>query len=260
MPPALTRAFWALLPKLLVSRLARALGRIPLPRRLRRFVYRSYARCYRADLDEAERDPREYRRFCDFFARGLRAGARPIAATTPVWPCDGVVGTAGPIRGGRIEQVKGIDYAVADLLADAALAGAVAGGTQATIYLAPGDYHRVHAPVRGRLLRVRHVAGGLYPVFPAVVRAVPGLFARNERLIFELELDDRRAGALVMVAALNVGDLAVTGPVPREFCAGDELGRFGFGSTVVVLLAAGATGFPAAAAGRRVRYGGAAGA
>lgn len=236
---ALTRAFWALLPKLLISRSARLCGRIPLPRFLRGPMYGTYARWFDVRLDEAERPLRDYRCFAEFFGRALRTGMRPLAEAAVVWPCDGLLVSAGPFAEQRIPQVKGIDYPLADLIADDALASQLAGGTQATIYLAPGDYHRVHAPFAAQLLRVRRIPGGLYPVFPAVVRAVPGLFARNERLVFELLAGDGQQAALVMVAALNVGDLRTSGDVPRDCAAGEELGRFEFGSTVVLLLGPG---------------------
>ena len=253
---SLRRLWLRALPKALLSRATGALTHLPLPRPLRARVHGTFARRYGVDLGDVPAPLAEYPSLAAFFSRALGPGARPIAAAPLAWPCDGRIVTAGPLAGDQVPQVKGVDYPLRDLLQNEGLAAALVGGSQATIYLAPGDYHRVHVPFDGELVAVRRVPGSLYPVNPPAVRCVRGLFALNARVVFELQIDDGRAGAVVMVAALNVGDIAVTAPPPRILRRGDELGRFGFGSTVVALVAPGGPRFAAAPAEMRVRMGG----
>lgn len=241
---SLRHALFACLPKVLISRTTGLLTRTPLPRFLRGPAYRCFARHYGAALDEMAGAPEAYPSLAAFFSRPLRAGARPVAGSPLVWPCDGKVVTCGPLRGDRILQVKGTDYSLAELLGEDSLAAALAGGSQATVYLAPGDYHRVHAPFAGTLGTPRPIRGTLYPVNPPAVRCVPGLFVRNARVVFPFTLDDGRAAALVMVGALNVGDIRVTATTGQPVAKGDEVGQFGFGSTVVVVVAPGGASFP----------------
>jgi phosphatidylserine decarboxylase len=242
------RILLGLLPKVALSRSTGLLTRIPLPRGLRGPFFRWFARRYGADLGEVAGPLAAYRSLAAFFQRPLVAGARPVAGNAAlVWPCDGRIVSAGPLDGERIRQVKGVDYALADLVGDAGLAGRLAGGSQATIYLAPGDYHRVHAPFDARITAVRRIRGTLFPVNPPAVRAIDQLFVRNARLVFEAALSDGRAAAVVMVGALNVGDIRETARVGAELRRGDEVGRFGFGSTTVVVLGPGGPGFAATA-------------
>lgn len=232
------------IPKTLLSRTTGLLTDVPLPRRLRPHVYGWFARRYGANLGEMDGRLDDFTSLSEFFTRPLVQGARPIADAPLVWPCDGRVITSGPVVEGRIEQVKGQDYAVEHLLVDGGLAARLRHGTQTTIYLAPGDYHRVHCPLSGQRLRHWHVSGGLFPVNQLAVRAIPQLFVRNERVVFELRAADGRAGAVVMVAALNVGNIKVAFPTSGPVQRGDELGRFGFGSTVVMLIERGDPGLP----------------
>lgn len=226
------------LPKVAVSRTTGALASIPLPRVLRRAAYGWFARRYDADLGEVGRPLESFRSFAEFFARPLREGARPVDAADLVWPCDGRIVSAGPIDGGRIRQVKGRDYGVAELLADPDAARALEGGSHATIYLAPGDYHRVHAPFGGELRSIRPIRGTLFPVNPPAVRAIDRLFVRNARKVFTFELGGAATGVVVMVGALNVGRIIESVTPPASVAAGREIGRFGFGSTVIVLTGA----------------------
>jgi phosphatidylserine decarboxylase len=222
------------LPKLLLSRSTGLLTRVPLPKFARPLVYGWFARRYGADLSEMEGEPRDYRSMAEFFRRPLRDGQRPIADAPIVWPCDGKVITSGAITNGRIPQVKGRDYSVAQLLQDTHLAAQVDGGYQMTIYLAPRDYHRVHSPFDGELLGSKHIPGAFFPVNPGAVDSIPDLFPRNERIVFHYRLPSGDEAAVLMVAALNVGDTLITadtGPISR----GAELGQFGFGSTAIVL-------------------------
>jgi phosphatidylserine decarboxylase len=251
------RAVLTALPKVLVSRGTRVLVRIAVPERLRGKVYGAYARRYGADLGEMEGTLASYPTLAAFFQRGLAAGARPVDPTAAfVWPADGRVVTAGPLAGDRVPQVKGVEYLLSDLLADAELARALLGGSQATVYLAPGDYHRVHSPFAGEIRRCHAVPGGLFPVNRPAVRCIPGLFARNERRVFTYRLDDGRTAAVVMVAALNVSDTVITGSIPRRVAKGEEIGRFGLGSTVVAIAARGEPAFAEAAPDTVVRVGG----
>jgi phosphatidylserine decarboxylase len=239
-----------------LSRLTGLLTSTPLPRRLRAPFYRWFARRYGADLAQVDGELASFRSLQQFFQRSLRAGARPVADSQLVWPCDGRIVTAGPIERGRIEQVKGRDYALADLLGDTALAPELDGGSQATVYLAPGDYHRVHAPFAATVERVVALPGTLFPVNPPAVRCIRDLFVRNSRHVFWCRLDDGRRGAVVMVGAFNVGGTSVTAAAGTRVRCGDELGRFGFGSTAVAIVARGLTAFTTPMPETRVWMGG----
>ncbi|PWW49062.1 archaetidylserine decarboxylase [Melaminivora alkalimesophila] len=237
---------------------------------IRRFVAR-----YGVDMSEAaDPDIASYATFNDFFTRALRPGARPLAPTEVICPVDGVVSQLGAIEGDRIFQAKGHHYSTTALLAgDAALAARFQNGSFATIYLSPRDYHRVHMPCDGRLLRMEHVPGSLFSVNPTTARGVPGLFARNERVVclFETPLGPM---ALVLVGATIVGSMATvwhgqvnpprTGKLRRwdyegkeiRLQRGEEMGRFLLGSTVVLLFERAAVRFePGWAALRPVRMG-----
>lgn len=257
---AARRILLGLVPKVALSRLTGLATRTPIPGPARPAFYRWFARRYGADLDEVAGELRSYRSLFQFFQRPLRDGARPIEKdATFVWPCDGKVVTAGPIQAGNIPQVKGIDYAVEDFVGDPRLGAELAGGSQVTVYLAPGDYHRVHAAFDAEIVAVRRIPGTLFPVNPPAVRAVPRLFVRNARVVFEARLDDGRPAAIVMVGALNVGHIHESVAAGERVAAGAEVGRFGFGSTTVVLVGPGGDGLPQVAGetvvrtGRRVR-------
>ena len=217
---------------------------------IRRFVAR-----YGVDMAEAaDPDVAGYATFNEFFTRALRPGARPLAAADLVCPVDGAISQFGAIDGQRIFQAKGHDYTATALLGgDGALAAHFHGGHFATLYLSPRDYHRIHMPCDGRLLRMVHVPGALFSVNPVTARGVPGLFARNERVVCVFE-GPRGPFVLVLVGATIVGSMAtawhgVVNPprpgVPREWLyepglvalrQGQEMGRFLLGSTVVLLF------------------------
>jgi phosphatidylserine decarboxylase len=232
---------------------------------------------YKVDLNEAARSkPREYASFNDFFTRALKPGARPLPADPRLFvsPSDGTISQIGPVREGSLVQAKGIDYPVADLLADAELAASFGHGTFCTIYLAPRDYHRVHMPCTGSLRQWTYVPGRLFSVNPSTARTVPGLFSSNERMVavFDTEFGPL---ALVMVGALLVGGIEtvwhgrVTPPhaetgLPSHYAPmrplrlerGAEIGRFMMGSTVIVLAPPGALAWDAdLGPGRTVRMG-----
>lgn len=248
---------WA--PTGLYSALVGRAARTRIPRGLRAAVYGAFARLVDARIEEAGADLADYPSFGEFFARHLRAGARPIDAGAVVAPCDGVVASAGAIRGDTIVQAKGIDFTVGELVVDDRLAAAVRDGQWATVYLSPRDYHRVHTPVAGTLRSYHYVPGMKWPVSLPFVRQVDRLFAVNERVVIELSTAWGPA-AVVMVAAAGVGNVWLThlgeaGGDTRAWrahaehhhvaataalAAGDELGAFLLGSTVIVLLPPGA--------------------
>jgi phosphatidylserine decarboxylase len=219
-------------------------------------VIRWFIARYGVNMAEAEQaDPAAFASFNLFFTRALKAGARPLAQAEWVCPVDGAISQLGAIKDGRIFQAKGHDYSATALLGgDAALAAHFHGGHFATLYLSPKDYHRIHMPANGRLLRMVHVPGALFSVNPTTARGVPGLFARNERVVCVFEGDDGRPWVLVLVGATIVGSMAtvwhgvVNPPRPgsvREWAYADqnvvlkqgaEMGRFLLGSTVVLLF------------------------
>jgi phosphatidylserine decarboxylase len=183
-------------------------SRVPLPGALRRAALSAFARAVGANLDEPELKLERYGTLGAFFARRLRAGARPVdeAAGAVVAPADGLVTAVGVVDAGTLIQAKGQAYALADLVADPALARALDGAAYATVYLSPRDYHRVHTPIAGRLTGWSYVPGARWPVGLRYTRRVPGLYARNERAIARLDTEHGPA-AVVLVAALGVGNL-----------------------------------------------------
>ncbi|ODU98988.1 MAG: phosphatidylserine decarboxylase [Rubrivivax sp. SCN 70-15] len=238
-------------------------------------IIRRFVRRYGVEMAEAaDPDIRHYASFNDFFTRALRPGVRPLADAAFVCPVDGAISQCGAIAGDRILQAKGHDYTTTALLGgDAELAGRFQGGHFATLYLSPKDYHRIHMPAAGRLLRMIHVPGSLFSVNPGTARAVPGLFARNERVVCLFE-GERGPFAMVLVGATIVGSMAtvwhgvVNPPRPGrlrewrydgqriELARGAEMGRFLLGSTVVLVWPQGPLRFdPAWVAGAPVRFG-----
>ncbi|MEO6593419.1 MAG: archaetidylserine decarboxylase [Planctomycetota bacterium] len=242
------------LPKVLLSRVCGLVTSVPLPRWFRPRLYGWFARHYGVDLDEVRGDLASFRSLQEFFRRPLRDGARPIEEAALVWPCDGRIVTTGPVSNGRIEQVKGRDYSLAELLGDTTLATALEGGSQTTIYLAPGDYHRVHAPFAASVEGVAALPGTLFPVNPPAVRCIDNLFPRNSRHVFRCRLDSGIPAAVVMVGAYNVGGTIVRVASGRVQ-AGQEIGQFGFGSTVVALIGPGGGAFADRTAEQQVRMG-----
>lgn len=250
---------------------------------------RWFIRCYGVDMSiAAQPDPLAYENFNDFFTRALKLHARPIVngAHDIACPVDGAVSQMGDIQDGRIFQAKGRTFSLADLLGGSLMRAApFRNGQFATIYLSPRDYHRIHMPLGGRLREMVYVPGRLFSVNACTTRSVPGLFARNERVIAIFDTD---AGpmALVLVGALFVGGIETvwSGPVTPPFGRsrdtsaslhagktiqqwsyqdkairierGAEMGRFNMGSTVIVLFGAGRSAWrPGLNAGTAVRMG-----
>ncbi len=216
-----------------------------------------FARTYRVDLSQAENAELEsYRTFNAFFTRALRTGARPLAGDreTVVSPVDGTLTQFGTIDADTLLQAKGRSYSLAALLGEnSAAVNALRGGSYCTIYLAPHDYHRVHAPLGGVLERTRYIPGLRFSVSRATAAAIDRIFCRNERVVCWFAT---AAGpmAVVLVGALNVssistfsrGEIASGAPQhwreepPAPIERGAEIGRFNLGSTVIVLFAPGA--------------------
>lgn len=197
-----------LLPKQALTRLA-GLGARHEGGALTTWVIRRFIDHYRVDMQEAaEPDPAAYRSFNDFFTRALREGVRPVADTALVCPVDGTVSQLGAVQAGRIIQAKGHHYSATALLGgDERLAAPFANGQFATIYLSPRDYHRIHMPCAGQLRQMIYVPGELYSVSPATAAGIPGLFARNERVVCLFE-GAFGPWALVLVGATIVGSMA----------------------------------------------------
>lgn len=212
---------------------------------------------YAVEVSDAKSsDLGSYPSFNAFFTRALKPNARPIASSehSIACPADGRVNHAGSINQGQLIQAKGHEYGLASLLAgDQSLTGEFTGGSYATVYLSPRDYHRIHMPVTGRLREMHFVPGDLFSVSEATTQLVPELFARNERVIC---IFDTLAGpmAVILVGAIFVGsmetiwhgEVRAPGNAPtvwhyRDQQAvtidkGAELGRFNMGSTVILLF------------------------
>jgi phosphatidylserine decarboxylase len=261
-----------LLPQKLLCRVVYRLSRSRRPW-LRKLLIRGFVALYDVDLGEAATDDIDaFATFNDFFTRALAPGARPLAGDDSVIACpaDGRLTEFGRLDADRLLQAKGISFTAGSLLGETPeLLERFHGGSFLTIYLAPHDYHRVHAPVAGQLDRCRYIPGRRFSVNLATASAIDGLFCRNERVALWLSSDVGYA-VVVMVGALNVSSLttALTGEIesgPERLVApavapvlarGDELGRFNLGSTVIAMLPRGAAEWDETLApGQTVRMG-----
>jgi len=262
----------SVLPKHAMSRLAGALANLPVPRPLRPAVYRGYSRIFGARPEDAELPLDAYSTINAFFTRALKAGLRPVAAGAIVSPADCAIGASGPVQDGVLIQAKGRNYSLSALLGDDALAHRMDGGTFATFYLAPRDYHRVHVPMSGGVTGATYIPGELWPVNVFAVTHVADLFAVNERIVVVVEPPGGGVMAVVLVGATMVGmtrlafdDLHTNARrrevqrrryvPPRRVAAGDELGHFEFGSTVIVVCSPDAGRLDPLETGRSVRMG-----
>lgn len=243
-----------LLPQHLLSRLVGKLAECRLPW-LKNVLIRRFIAQYKVDMSEAvDSEPETYANFNAFFTRALKDGARPIADAAVVCPADGAISQLGDVNHGRIFQAKGQDYSLQTLLGnDKSLAAEFDGGSFATIYLSPRDYHRVHMPVDGTLRSMTYVPGKLFSVNTTTAENVRSLFARNERAIcvFDTEFGPMAmilVGAMIVAGIETVWDGQVA-PPPRQITSrhypqdaptlkkGEEMGRFKLGSTVILLFA-----------------------
>jgi phosphatidylserine decarboxylase len=245
-----------LLPRYWLTAMTHRLARIRTPA-IKDFLIMRFVHWFDVEVAEVRKDiPEGFTSFNDFFVRELVDGSRPVDddPSSIVSPADGTVSLAGTLEGENIIQAKGIDYTLDDLLAaDLDDAHAYENGNFATIYLAPYNYHRVHAPFDGELRAMHYVPGDLYSVNAATVLKLPGLFRRNERLILHFATEHGPA-AVILVGALNVGSITTpwSGEIrprkdgivetiglhaaERAVKKGDLLGWFNMGSTVIVLL------------------------
>jgi phosphatidylserine decarboxylase len=236
------------------NHLSRAIGRlvhVPLPKPVARRLVHWFARTYEIDLDSAGKPAHEYPSIGHFFIRDLREGLRPIESDF-VSPVDGTLRGFGTIEQGRLEQIKGKSYSVARFLGDPADALRYSGGAYFNLYLSPQDYHHVHAPVSGAIVRSVHIPGRLWPVNDWSLANIDELFSINERIVTYIDGPLGRV-AVVMIGATNVGKMTVTydsfisnaGTTrtaardydkPIAIHAGERLGTFHMGSSVVILL------------------------
>jgi len=230
-----------------------------------------FARRYGICLEECEKDWRQYKTLASFFSRRLRPGLRGLAEcdeTILVSPVDGVIAACGPITDDTLVQAKGLHYSLRALLTEGG--PEFLGGQYVTVYLSPGDYHRIHTPVSGAVERAVHVAGTLFPVNGWGTQSIAGLFTRNERVVcwFRRQSD---TFAMVSVGSLIVGSVVLCDKLvtvrkgrsrrgrvrpllgePEAVTRGEELGWFEFGSTVILVFGSGQVRLDVAL-GERVR-------
>jgi len=220
------------------------------------FAINQVIKHFRVNMDDAvESDPSNFQTFNHFFTRALKADARPINHMTKsiVSPVDGTISQIGKINHDQIFQAKGHQYSLQELLANDAYCSKFIEGNFATIYLSPRDYHRIHNPISGKLIRMIHVPGQLFSVNTITTANVPNLFARNERVISLFETDVGLM-AVILVGAIFVSSIEtvwageVTPPSGKSIRTwqyddqpfflnkGDELGRFNMGSTAIILF------------------------
>lgn len=249
-----------ILPQHLLSRCTGWLADLRHPIWLKNLIIHMFIKQFKVDMSEAANpDPTSYASFNAFFTRALREDARPLANADIVCPADGAISQLGDIEDGRIFQAKGQSFSTWELLGgDSERAHVFDGGSFATIYLSPRDYHRVHMPLAGRLTATNYIPGKLFSVNGVTAENVPRLFARNERLVCYFDTD---AGpmALILVGAMIVAGIETVwsgqvapptlNPVRRDYvqlpeavelAKGEEMGRFALGSTVILLFPKGA--------------------
>jgi phosphatidylserine decarboxylase len=248
-------ALQRILPKHFLSRVIAKLAESN-NRVLKNFLIKQAIKTFNINMDEAISDELDsYQCFNDFFTRALKAEARPLDMGEKVVtsPADGVISQAGKIRKNKVLQAKNMDYSLARLVGNSVQAKHYENGIFATIYLSPKDYHRVHIPAQGQLLTTRYIPGELFSVNQQTAEMLPNVFARNERLVCEFKSQQLGHFSVIFVGAMLVagietvwGGMEQPGPgAVREndyseqnihFSKGDEIGRFKFGSTVILLF------------------------
>ncbi len=244
-----------LLPKSILSRIFGVITRIPFPQWLLRIVIKKYSNAFKIKTDEYETPSGGFRNFDSFFTRELKKGIHTIDddPTAVVSPVDARIDQYGQIDDGTIIQAKGIDYSLYDLV-PSDQAKVFECGSFMTLYLSPADYHRIHSPVSGDITGYFHIPGKLYSVAEFMVQGLRGLFSKNERLISYIDTGKGQV-AVCKIGAMNVGRMSIShAPVVtnRTFRrtkevlyenalrpsikAGEELGMFHLGSTIVLLF------------------------
>lgn len=241
-------------PKNHLSQLIGSLVHAPLPKPIARRAIRWFARAFHIDVESASQPIDHYGSIGAFFVRDLKDGLRPIEGDL-VSPVDGTLRSYGHIVAGRLEQVKDKSYSLAAFLSDPARVDRFESGFFFNLYLSPQDYHHVHSPVAGRIVRSVHIPGRLWPVNDWSLRSIEDLFSINERVVTYLESERYGNVAVIMIGATNVGKMSVTFdtfvsnasrrdrrvdihdyPNPVVVKAGDRLGTFHMGSSVVLLF------------------------
>lgn len=265
---------YRVLPKGLISRIMGGIARLRLPRFLLDSIINAYCANYRVNRDEMEVPPGGFVSFNMFFTRKLKKGVHTIdrGEYSVVSPVDGRVDQCGAIDGSAIIQAKGISYTVESLV-PSGRAKDFMGGSFITIYLSPADYHRIHSPVTGKIDGYLHIPGKLFTVQKYMVDRMPGLFAKNERIITFITTGSGKT-ALCKIGALGVGriTLSYAAAMTNRFFRsheekyfdttariavkkGDEVGLFNLGSTVILLFENGMVKFNPLPEGTRVRMG-----
>lgn len=240
------------LPKNHVSYVMGLLAHMPLPQIIRTFVIKKFAEFYKINLDEAEKNIDQYSSLGDFFVRRLKPGLRPIGQTWALHPADSVITQLSAIENGKLIQAKNKNYFVNDFLSDTEGLKKYNDGFFVTYYLCPTDYHRVHSPVDGEIIKVTHIPGMLWPVNKWSTENIEEMFSINERVVVEIKTE-KGLVSLVFVGATNVGYITLSfmpeikgnhfnvfKPLVKDGLSifvkkGDELGMFRMGSTVVML-------------------------
>ncbi len=244
--------FHALLPKKALSSLMYKIARVKQPR-VAQFAIAAFMNATGANLNDAQRkNASDYDSLLDFFTRELSPTARPIVedANAIACPVDGCVAHVGDIEADQIFQIKGHSYSLTQLVSEN-YAERYQNGQATTIYLAPFDYHRIHAPLAGRLKRGKYIPGELNSVSITLLDKIAGLFAKNERVVLEFETDTGMPYLMILVGAVNVGSIQTVfhGEVcPNDFgdaldlpakdepvAKGEEIGRFNLGSTIIFI-------------------------
>jgi len=232
-----------LYPRVWGSQLAGRLASLPLPRLLRQPVLGLFVNHYQVNLDEAEKNLIEYTSLQDFFTRKLKTGLRPQEAPAPGYlnsPVDGTILSEGRIHQGALFQAKGKPYTLGELLLNESDLAVFEGGSFMTLYLAPYNYHRFHMPCEAQVTSLREIDGDLWPVNEKAVSHVDQLYVKNKRSVLRLKTAEGLEIALVFVGATHVGHIRILPEwqqaSDRQAKAGDEIGQFEFGSTVVVLI------------------------
>lgn len=239
-------------PKNHLSRFVGRLVHARLPQPVARRLVRWFADTYQIDVDAAGKELHHYPSIGHFFTRDLREGLRPIEGDF-VSPVDGVLRNYGAIADGRLEQIKGKTYTLSRFLGDPETARRYENGAFFNLYLSPQDYHHVHSPVTGKIVRSVHIPGKLWPVNDWSLANVDELFSINERVVTYIECAYGLVAA-VMIGATNVGKISVvydtfisnaagttktvarTYDPPIDIAAGARLGTFHMGSSVVMLF------------------------
>ena len=262
------------IPQNLVSRIFGWISYMHLPSFIMIPVLQAYSRVFKIDVNEAEKNIREYPSLNRFFTRALKEGARIVdkEKTSIISPVDGTVSRYGDVKSGKMIQAKGIDYSLSDLLESSKYLENFREGKYVVIYLSPRDYHRIHSPVEGKILGYTYTPGKLFAVNEIAVKGLHGLFPKNERLTTYIKNSSGMVG-LVKVGAVNVGRIRVnydtihtnrwiriarheSYDVPFGVSKGDEVGRFEMGSTVILLFEKGTVNFSQnIQEGRSIKFG-----